>query len=115
MQHIVHHINGLFISHTQTVDELGFDVQFFQPGSDGFAAAVDDYRFHADRFHKDDIPHGFFDQVGIFHGAAAELDNNDFVPELLNVGQCFRQDIGFSDQFLHHDSVILSIRYDNQH
>ena len=59
------------------------------------AAAVDDDRPHADRFHEDDVEQQVAQGVLVLHHAAAELDDRDLVAEPANPAEGFDQRVGF--------------------
>ena len=76
-----------------------------QPGgihgaTDGRATAVNDDRPHADAFHEDDVDEQMPQGVGIFHHAAAELDDGDLIAEAADPAEGFDQHVGFFDRVL---------------
>ena len=107
VEHVVDDFDGFFAGVAQSVDEADRDVLLPEFGGDGLAAAVDDDGADADRFEQDDVAHGAFDEAGIFHGAAAELDHHDRVAEFLDVRQRFDEHVRLADQFFHVSSILL--------
>ncbi len=71
------------------------------PGVDGLAAAVDDDRPHADAAHEGDVFEDVADDGGVVHGGPAELDDDGFAPEALDVRQGFDENGGFLDGLFH--------------
>ena len=55
-------------------------------------AAVDDHRVDADRFQKDHVVQGALDEVLVLHRAAAVLDDERLVAELLDERQRIQED-----------------------
>jgi hypothetical protein len=65
---------------------------------------VDDDGAQADAAHEGDVFEDVADDLGIVHGGPAELDDDGFAPEALDVRQGFDEDAGFLDG-LFHDSA----------
>ena len=57
--------------------------------------------FHANAFHEGDIGENVFNILPLFHGASAKLDDNDGIPEILDIGKGLNENISFSDGALH--------------
>ena len=68
---------------------------------DRLAAAVDEDRPQADRLHEDDVLQRGLQGVGVFHGAAAELDDRQPVAERADVAEGLDQDFGLADGVVH--------------
>ena len=68
----------------------GLDIRFLEPPVDGRTAAVDDDRFDANRFHKDDVLEhciAIVITISVRHRAAPVLDDHDLAAKGLDVGQ----------------------------
>ena len=91
-QYHLYHFRCFLVGVAQTVDEAGFDVQFFQHAADFRAAAVDEHHMDTNQRKKDDVAHNGFFQIGMNHGVAAVFDHNGFAVIFLNVRQGSRQD-----------------------
>ena len=77
------------------LDELRLEAGGVHRPADRRAAAVDDDRPHADRFHEDDVEQQVPQGVCVLHHAAAELDDRDLVAELADPAQGLDQHVGF--------------------
>lgn len=64
----------------------------------GFAPAVDNHGVEAQDFQQNDVPHELLDQAGVIHGAAAEFNEECFVPVGLEVGEGADNDGGLFNQ-----------------
>src|SRR5687768_17331670 len=60
---------------------------------DGLAATMDEDGAHADGFHEDDVLQRGVQGIGVFHGAAAQLDDGQAVAKVADVTE--RLDEGF--------------------
>jgi hypothetical protein len=88
--------DGLFVGDAHAVDEAGFEAAVLHGFGDGFAAAVDDDGVDADGFEEDDVFEEGVDDGGVFHGTAADLDEEGAAAVGLHVGQGFEEDGSFS-------------------
>ena len=59
------------------------------------AAAVDDDGAHADGMHEDDVGEDFAELVVVVHEGAAELDDDEFFIEPLDVAEGLDEGVGF--------------------
>ena len=59
---------------------------------------MDDHGVEAQDLQQNDVPHELFDQAGVIHGAAAEFNEECFVPVGLEVGEGADNDGGLFNQ-----------------
>ncbi len=101
VEHLLDDLHGFGIGDAQSLDEVGLEPFLLHAGVDGLAAAMDDDGAEADATHEGDVLEDVADDVGVVHGGAAELDDDGFAPEPLDVRQGLDEDAGFLDGLFH--------------
>ena len=94
-QHLLDDVARGVIGIAASLDEARLQPGRVHGPADGRSAAMNHHRTHADRFHEHDVEQQVPQGVGVFHHAAAQLDDRDLVAELANPSQGFDQDVGF--------------------
>ena len=93
--------DGILVGDPEALLEDGPEAGFLHPLGNRLAAAVDQHGPEADALHERDVLEHVLDALGVFHGAAAKLNDDGIAPEPLDIGQGLDQDIGFFNDFLH--------------
>jgi hypothetical protein len=90
----LHQIHGLGVGDAHALDEFALLADAFEQVFDLRAAAMHHHRVQADQLEQDHVAgeRRFQDWVG--HGVAAVFDDHGLVPETLDIGQGFGDDLG---------------------
>ena len=91
-QHHFDDFHRLRVSDAHALDELPLLADAGQQVFDLRAAAMDDDDIHADEFEQHDIAGKTLLEFLVDHRVAAELDDDRFAVEALDVGKCFSED-----------------------
>ena len=92
---------GGVISVAAAEDFSGLDAGDIHGPVDGLSAAVNEDGPHSDRFHEDDVLQRGVQGVGIFHGAAAQLDHCKAITKGADVTQRLDQSFSLAYRGIH--------------
>ena len=82
-----HHIHGLTIGHSHSLDVVCFYIKSFEKGVNLRATTMHNYRVNANMFEQDNIQGKLLFQMLIHHGMSAIFDDHSLASEFLHVGK----------------------------
>ncbi len=85
VEHFLDDADGLLIGDAQAVDEARLQPRIAHALGDRFSAAVDEHGLDADGVEKDDVAQEALDDLLVFHGAAAVLNDEALAAKFLDV------------------------------
>jgi hypothetical protein len=94
-QHHFHHVHGFRVGDPHALDEFPFLADPFQQVLDLGTTAVHHHRVQAHQLEQHHVTGEGGLEFRVGHGVAAVLDHHGLVPEALDVGQGFGDDLGF--------------------
>ena len=97
------------VRESSPLNEPRFDVGVGHGSRNGRAAAVDDNRPHADRFHEHNVDQQVAQRFLVLHDAAAQLDDGHAVAKPANPAQGLDQHVGFLDGVFQRGLPVVSL------
>ena len=101
---------GAVIGVAAALNHLRRQAGFLHRVVDGFAAAVDEHRLHADIVHEDDVGEDGRKRRIVVDDRPADLYDDDLVVETLDIRQRFDEPGGFVDGDVDHEGLAPALK-----